>query len=311
ISCTPLAKRNRDSPSPTGPEHPTKRLRAPQPQLVEMGTILEDLLMKVNEQKVRSINQGMKNAFARLKKLQEAFMRHPEVRTPLSRIEDSVDRGCQTAQICTPRSNKAAQTSPSRRVQPVKEGPGSDPKRPKARSAQPPNPRRMAEGNDGGDRKSPSAHPRRVRTGAGRRERPRRRGKDALIISPPPEMSYSEVLGLVTRANDAKMEEVSDSVSRVRKTAKGELLLEIKRNSEAKTSGIRDLIGKALGAGATIRTMTPQVSFRIWDLDELTTKEELANALVKQADLPPNSVTIKGIRALASGSQAATFTVPA
>ncbi|KAH8318282.1 hypothetical protein KR059_010439, partial [Drosophila kikkawai] len=58
-SCTPLAKRNRDSPSPPGTEQPTKRHRAPQPQLVEMGVILEDLLTKVNEQKVRSINQGM------------------------------------------------------------------------------------------------------------------------------------------------------------------------------------------------------------------------------------------------------------
>ncbi|KAH8325270.1 hypothetical protein KR059_006079, partial [Drosophila kikkawai] len=262
----------------------------------------------VKEQKVRSINQGMKNAFARLKELQEALMRHTEVRPPLSRIEDTVDRGCQTAQVCTPRSDKAAQTSPSRRVRPVKQGPGSDTKRPKARNAQPSNPKRMAEGNDGGDGKSPTEQPRRVRTGAGRRERPRRRGKDALLISPPPEMSYSEVLGLVTRANDARMEEVSDSVSRVRKTAKGELLLEIKRNSQAQTSGIRDLIGKALGAGATIRTMTPQV--RIWDLDELT-KEELEDALVKQANLPPNSVTVKGLRALATGSQTATFTVPA
>ncbi|XP_041632412.1 uncharacterized protein [Drosophila kikkawai] len=107
------------------------------------------------------------------------------------------------------------------------------------------------------------------------------------------------------------MEEVSDSVSRVRKTAKGELLLEIKRNSEAQTSGIRDLIGKALGAGAKIRTLTPQVSFRIWDLDELTIKEELEDALVKQANLPSNSVTVKGLRALATGSQSATFTVPA
>ncbi|XP_070140005.1 uncharacterized protein [Drosophila kikkawai] len=57
--------------------------------------------------------------------------------------------------------------------------------------------------------------------------------------------------------------------------------------------------------------MTPQVSYRIWDLDDLTTKEKLDNALVKQANLPPSSVTVKGICALASGSQAATFTVSA
>ncbi|XP_070143447.1 uncharacterized protein [Drosophila kikkawai] len=180
-----------------------------------------------------------------------------------------------------------------------------------ARSSQPPIPKRIAEGTNGGDGKAPIEQTRRAHPGAGRRDRPIRRGKDALIISPPPDMSYSDVLGLVTRAKDARMDEVGDSVSRVRKTAKGELLLEIKRNSQAQTSGFKELIGKALGAGATIRTMTPQAVFRIWDLDELTTKEELANALAKQADLPPNSVTIKGIRALASGSQTATFTVPA
>ncbi|KAH8306066.1 hypothetical protein KR059_001133, partial [Drosophila kikkawai] len=116
---------------------------------------------------------------------------------------------------------------------------------------------------------------------------------------------------MVTRANDARMEEVSDSVSRVRKTAKGELLLEIKRNSQAQTCGIRDLIGKALGAGATIRTMTPQRDPARKKKDELTTKEELEDALVKQANLPPNSVTVKGLRAFATGSQTATFTVPA
>ncbi|XP_070139322.1 uncharacterized protein [Drosophila kikkawai] len=145
---------------------------------------------------------------------------------------------------------------------------------------------------------------------AGQREWHTRHRKDALIISPPPETFYSEVLGLVTRAQDARMEEVGYSVSRVRKTAKGELLLEMKLNSQVQASGFRERIGKALGAGATIRTVTPQVSSRVWDLDELATKEELEDALVKLANIPPKSVIINGICALATGSQVATFTVP-
>ncbi|KAH8346020.1 hypothetical protein KR067_007220, partial [Drosophila pandora] len=52
-------KRHRDQLSPPCSSQPEKKTKTPQTPIVEMGAILDDLLAKVNDHKVRSINQTM------------------------------------------------------------------------------------------------------------------------------------------------------------------------------------------------------------------------------------------------------------
>ncbi|KAH8303862.1 hypothetical protein KR059_004389, partial [Drosophila kikkawai] len=115
---------------------------------------------------------------------------------------------------------------------------------------------------------------------------------------------------MVTRTKDSRMAGVGDMVSRVRKTAKGELLIELKKSSGPSLIALKEQIGGVLGGGVPIRTVSPQTTFLIRDLDELVTREELAAELASQANCPPGAVTIKSIRSLASGGQVAMFSVP-
>ncbi|KAH8354602.1 hypothetical protein KR059_012178, partial [Drosophila kikkawai] len=115
---------------------------------------------------------------------------------------------------------------------------------------------------------------------------------------------------MVTRTHDSRMAGVGDIATRIRKTAKGELLIELKKSSGTSLTALKEQIGSVLGGGLPIRTVSPQTTFIIRDLDELVTREELTAELASQANFPPGSVTIKSIRTLASGGQVATFSVP-
>ncbi|KAL7725924.1 hypothetical protein ACLKA6_000690 [Drosophila palustris] len=67
-------KRARSVLSPSNQSQPPKKPRAKAPitEIEEIGVILDDLLAKVYKNNVRSINQAMKNMFARMKELQIA-----------------------------------------------------------------------------------------------------------------------------------------------------------------------------------------------------------------------------------------------
>ncbi|KAH8283274.1 hypothetical protein KR054_009359, partial [Drosophila jambulina] len=115
---------------------------------------------------------------------------------------------------------------------------------------------------------------------------------------------------MVTRTHNVRMAGIGDSVTKVRKTAKGELLLELKKSPGASIRGIKEKIGSVLGSSLPIRTVSPQTTFVIRDQDELVTREELLAALATQGNLSPSSVNVKAVRSLPSGGQVATFSVP-
>jgi len=54
---------------------------------------------------------------------------------------------------------------------------------------------------------------------------------DAISIEPNESISYSDILKVVTRLQNVTLNSVGENVRRVRKTAKGDLLLELKEPS--------------------------------------------------------------------------------
>ncbi|KAH8304868.1 hypothetical protein KR059_003007, partial [Drosophila kikkawai] len=211
---------------------------------------------KVKEQKVRSINQSMKNAFARLKELQEELsLLEGKDRADAIAVADQWSQTDSPMTRAWPSAEKSAQTSPKGRPRPACRNPGTTPVGRASTRPPPRAPTQNAQKRDDSD-SGPKA-----RSATMRREG-RKRGKyDAIIITPAAEMSYSEVLSMVTRTKDSRMAGVGDMVSRVRKTAKGELLIELKKSSGPSLIALKEQIGGVLGGGVPIRTVSPQTTF--------------------------------------------------
>nr|AMS38370.1 hypothetical protein [Bactrocera tryoni] len=134
---------------------------------------------------------------------------------------------------------------------------------------------------------------------------------DAIIIARTGNMSYSDMLRAVKKEDALK--ELGENVSRIRKTAKGEILLEMKKAQMKNTGAYEKEICKVLGDQAQIRALTHEVSVEIRDLDEITTKEDIAVAIRSQIK-ELNSFdenAIKTMRQAYAGTQTAVISLPA
>ncbi|KAL7725631.1 hypothetical protein ACLKA6_005690 [Drosophila palustris] len=138
--------------------------------------------------------------------------------------------------------------------------------------------------------------PKAIKKKAQREPRP-----DAIIIQPQENLSYSDILRLVTRRQDNKLKEVGDNVSRIRKTMKGELLLELNGASKNNTN-----ISNALGLQSGIRTVTQESCLEIRDLDSLATKEDIVAAIAAETGVPcVDTESVKSLRQSFAGTQLA------
>ncbi|KAH8295519.1 hypothetical protein KR054_000629, partial [Drosophila jambulina] len=303
-------KRTRDSPSPTGLAHPIKRVKATAPLIEEMGTILDDLVTKVNEQKTRSGFQAMRNALARLKELQLAVQQQATTTVDTGNKKPR-NQGCQSSSrspLKVTSSERSCQTSPLPRDKPLKPSyavvtsAGGEKDRPTART-KPPRPGK----NPSGDKHVPLPRPAPKRSK--RRSHRQWTKRDALILTPSSGASYGEVLCLVTRSQDDRMKKVAEMVSSTRRTAKGDLLLEL-TGADYDARKLMEDIGSVLGDKISIRAATTQSLFAVRDLDELASGEELAEALAEQSGLPIDSVTVRSFRPGRFKTQTATVSVP-
>ncbi|XP_017480627.1 PREDICTED: uncharacterized protein LOC108369927 [Rhagoletis zephyria] len=126
---------------------------------------------------------------------------------------------------------------------------------------------------------------------------------DALIISCKGN-SYAEILKTVK--NEPQLKHVGENVTKVRKTANGDLLLQLTKPTDPSTINIKESVKRALGEKVTVRSLTAETAVEIKELDEVTTKQELCNALEKELDgakLPEES--IKSLRSAYSGTKIA------
>lgn len=133
---------------------------------------------------------------------------------------------------------------------------------------------------------------------------------DALVISKTGDMSYSDMLRAVKK--DGTLKELGENVSRIRKTAKGEILLELRRAQTGSTEEYRKDIDKILGGQAQIRALTHELTIEIRDLDEITTKDDIAEAIRTQIKELNNfsSDSIKNIKKAYAGTQRAEISLP-
>ncbi|XP_066907466.1 uncharacterized protein [Halyomorpha halys] len=86
------------------------------------------------------------------------------------------------------------------------------------------------------------------------------------------------------------------SITKVRKINKGDLLLQLDRKKERSLAALKCSMEGVLGEGAEVRTWTEDSLFELRDLDDLTTKEEVAEAL--KPLLGEESVPITAVKSI-------------
>jgi len=78
---------------------------------------------------------------------------------------------------------------------------------------------------------------------------------DALIVEANGK-TYSEVLAMVTCRDDGKLQNVSTRVNKVRRTANGNLLLELNRSKETITEAIKKSLEAVLDEATAVRALS-------------------------------------------------------
>lgn len=121
-----------------------------------------------------------------------------------------------------------------------------------------------------------------------RRERSR---GDALVVEVKGQTTYADLLRKV-RA-DPELKELGECVVKTRRTQKGEMLFELKKDPMVKSSAFKTLIERSLGDEANVRALSQETVIECRDLDEITTEDELRSALIEQCNLGDVSMTIR------------------
>lgn len=155
------------------------------------------------------------------------------------------------------------------------------------------------------DTEPPKSEWKKVRPKAKKRQKPIK--PDALVIKTCGDTSYADILKQVKR--DPKLNVLGENVKNIRKTGSGELLLELNKPAHQNTTEFRDAIKNVLGTVAEVRALTHEVLLEIKDIDEITTKEDVYEALVTVSaefnTLQPSA--IKSMRKAYGGTQTATI----
>ncbi len=127
---------------------------------------------------------------------------------------------------------------------------------------------------------------------------------DAIILTKKDGVSYAEILRKIK--SDSGLEELGSSVTYIRKTLKGDLLLELKSKAEKRADSFQSALEGVVGEMAVIQPKTHNVTIMCKDLDEVTTPEEICEALQKECGIQNLGKTnIKSMRKTRSGTQIA------
>lgn len=136
--------------------------------------------------------------------------------------------------------------------------------------------------------------------------RERQRG-DALLVAANGETSYAAILRTVKA--DPALKKLGESVVKTRRTQKGEMLFELKKGPTINSAAFKELVEKSLGETAKVRALSQETVIECRYLDEVTTEEELKNALKTQFELGEAAPSIK-MRKGYGGTQTATIKLP-
>lgn len=89
------------------------------------------------------------------------------------------------------------------------------------------------------------------------------------------------------------------------------MMFELKKEENAKRGDLQEAVSKALGEAATVTIHTQVVNIVCKDMDEVTTKEDLLEALEKELNISGVPETaIRSMRTSFAGTQTATISLP-
>ncbi|KAL7730176.1 hypothetical protein ACLKA6_016456 [Drosophila palustris] len=324
-------KRPRSVRSPTNQTQPLKKPRekAPITEIEEIGALLDEVLFKINENKVRSINQAMKNMFARMKELQLVVQAQLSAHKATT-VRNQAEKCQQTTPpessnqapklpLQVPGREIAVQTSAWRRERnPVSNRqtpsqPKPQPKRKTGDGTAAPNqkprqqnlsqPLTLPAEEDGAPGNRARQKWTEVKGKHARRKAARR--PDAIIVKCSEATPYSEVLKTVKAAPN--LQSLKDSVKTIRKSASGELILRLHRNSDPATEQLHTALSAVFSGKAEVKAMQETVDVEILDIDETTTAEEVLTALFAslESDIPARATP--HMRKAYGGTQIATL----
>ncbi|KAH8321739.1 hypothetical protein KR074_009672, partial [Drosophila pseudoananassae] len=279
--------------------------------LQDLGKEIAQLVEMLEDGKRRSIHQPMRDTIVSIQALYERL------------ASQTGEQGRKEA----PKSHQASQTSPLFRplAEPRRKGTGPDPpnnmrsKRETAQAAS----RTRAEARTLGQTVEPETQaskevqewklvgprkklPKKQRaTNSIPKEKPR---PDALVITAMGESSYADILRRVKQ--DKKLQGLGEAVSKIRRTQKGELLLQLKRSGE-ETAAFKALVSESVGDQVEVRSLSHKIEIECRDLDEITTKEEVSEAIGKLVESPGVPVSDILLRKAFGQTQTAIIRLPA
>ncbi|XP_073999927.1 uncharacterized protein [Rhodnius prolixus] len=106
-----------------------------------------------------------------------------------------------------------------------------------------------------------------------------RRRPDAILIKPGEEETFAGVLKKIRE--NINPEEVGTSVQSLRRTQKGDVLIELGQQSGAQEA-LMEKINTVLGDAGTVKKLTPRATIEIRDLDSMTVVEDVIAAIERE-----------------------------
>lgn len=79
---------------------------------------------------------------------------------------------------------------------------------------------------------------------------------------------------------------LENSVNRIRRSQKGDLMLELHKSNDKTAEKFLGQVEKSLGQQTEVRVTRPEVTLECKDIDEATTKEDVRTALKKVFESP-------------------------
>lgn len=127
---------------------------------------------------------------------------------------------------------------------------------------------------------------------------------EAIVIKTNGETSYADILRKVK--TDHNLKDLGEKVFRIRRTQKGEMLLEL--NHETLSASYKANLELALGSDASVRAISQETTLIIKHLDEIATEEDICTGVstLLEGAIP----TIKWIAKGYSGTQTAGISLP-
>lgn len=266
--------------TPTGAPASTRAEKGHhRPEFLAMGAAIAELEKDMLDESRRSLTQAMKNAFRKLRNCYRILAKEPSAKN----VANLKDDATQT----TPAPSYAG--AAKRRFSDEK--PLPLPKRPRdvaillgpaeqktPRSTGTPRPRRPLERKENEWQKV-TKKVAKTKTSKKTEKRPR---PDAIIIKAKEGTSYADILRKV-KADDS-LKSVGEAVARVRRTAGGDLLLQLKKTS-GQTANLCSSISDSLGVEIEVRALSHKTLIEIKHVDEVTTGEDVLQTIRALPDM--------------------------